>query len=371
MRIERSQLSTWHEALLAEHAQGWARMRLSTLPADRESAEKGAFLAYAAAGYPPPREIIWSGGPVETARRWSSAVKAGRNLKAAIIERVRRNVEAKIREHVSVDMLSHLVTAGRMPAADAVGTNVGRVVTRAANEERPGLLTQLRRGISASMNLALDSWLAFDQSGAGQHELEWLGSHIFLREMFHLKDETASLVGLFQIATSAGWIVPHERVCWLSERHDVLKHDERGRLHCADGPALHYPDGWCAYAWKGVTVPPALIEEPETITVKAINKESDIHVRRCMIELLTPASYIAASGAVKVGRDDCGTLWRTRWPGGDVWTAVEVVNGTPETNGDSKHYYLQVPSTCRTPREAVAWTYGMSEEQYTRLRLRT
>jgi len=36
-----------------------------------------------------------------------------------------------------------------------------------------------------------------------------------------------------------------------------------------------------------------------------------------------------------------------------------------------KHYFLQVPATMRTPREAVAWTYGLSEQEYARLRLRT
>jgi hypothetical protein len=43
---------------------------------------------------------------------------------------------------------------------------------------------------------------------------------------------------------------------------------------------------------------------------------------------------------------------------------VEVVNGTPEPDGTHKRYFLQVPPTVRTPREGVAWTYGLSERQY-------
>ena len=48
----------------------------------------------------------------------------------------------------------------------------------------------------------------------------------------------------------------------------------------------------------------------------------------------------------------------------------QVVNGTPEPDGTYKHYFLQVPPTMRTPREAVAWTYGLSERHY-RLAMRT
>jgi hypothetical protein len=50
---------------------------------------------------------------------------------------------------------------------------------------------------------------------------------------------------------------------------------------------------------------------------------------------------------------------------------VEVVNATPEPDGTRKHFFLQVPAHMRTAREAVAWTYGMSEHAYSRLIVRT
>jgi hypothetical protein len=41
-----------------------------------------------------------------------------------------------------------------------------------------------------------------------------------------------------------------------------------------------------------------------------------------------------------------------------------VINGTPEPDGTLKHYFLQVPANMRSPREAVAWTYGLPEQRY-------
>jgi uncharacterized protein DUF6745 len=48
-----------------------------------------------------------------------------------------------------------------------------------------------------------------------------------------------------------------------------------------------------------------------------------------------------------------------------------VINATPETDGTRKHFFLQVPPNLRTPREAVAWTYGMRPEAYANLVVRT
>ena len=95
----------------------------------------------------------------------------------------------------------------------------------------------------------------------------------------------------------------------------------------------------------------------------SIEAEHDPQIRRCMIDIMTPQRFIEQSGAYRVAQDESGTLWRQRWRW-DAWAAVEVVNGTPEPDGTYKHYFLQVPPTVRTPREAVAWTYGLSERHY-------
>jgi hypothetical protein len=212
----------------------------------------------------------------------------------------------------------------------------------------------------------------FGVSCWAQHDARsWLAVCEYLHEVCGFHHETRALAGLWQIAANAGWIVPHERVCWVSERHDRLELDQRGRLHNARGPALAYPDGWCHYAWKGVAVPQWVIEHSDHITPALIDIEPNTFVRLCMIDIMTPERYIATGAAIRSGADASGTLWRKQWWGGDSWAAVEVVNGTPEPDGQRKHYFLQVPPEVRTPSEAVAWTYGLSAEAYGQLSLRT
>jgi hypothetical protein len=97
--------------------------------------------------------------------------------------------------------------------------------------------------------------------------------------------------------------------------------------------------------------------------VRTIAAAHDPQIRRCMIEIMTPARFIAEGGAYRVAQDDTGVLWRQRWRW-EAWAAVEVINGSPEPDGTFKHYFLQVPPTMRTAREAVAWTYGLTEQRY-------
>ncbi len=87
---EHASLSGRHLRLLEEHCDRWAKIRLSTAPSDRDAAEEAIAIAYVVAGYPPPQQIEWCGGPVEIARQWTrgpKAVPAGANLKVAIVDR--------------------------------------------------------------------------------------------------------------------------------------------------------------------------------------------------------------------------------------------------------------------------------------------
>lgn len=118
-------------------------------------------------------------------------------------------------------------------------------------------------------------------------------------------------------------------------------------------------------------MPSLVIERPQAITPRLIDLEIDPFVRRCMIEAMTSERFVAQGGADRVGQDETGTLWRKVWWNGDAWSAVEVINGSPEPDGSYRHYFLQVPPEMRTARAAVAWTYGMSEERYAKLDLRT
>lgn len=367
-------LSPQQQLRLPEYRERWAALRLGLRPTDRPAAEQAIGEAYRSAGLGAPDEIRWAQGPMDLARQRveHDDGKAGKNVKGRLLDEVRSRVIGSIEARTLALVRSAVFHGVRSPQAEQVAMAINVAVHEAVSRIRPdwrrrlaGRLQRLR-GFGGRAD---EEWRLY-ASGFGTHDLGWLAVQQCLREVCGVESETEPLVGLFRLAGLVGWVVPHERVCWVAERPIRLATDLQGRLHSADGPALKYPDGWSLYMWKGIRVQPWMIENKEGITPRTINRERDPRLRRVLIEILTPARYVALGEAVPVSRDETGTLWRRHWAR-QVWAAVEVINGTPEPDGTRKHYFLQVPPEMRSAREAVAWTYGLTEQQYRRLVRRT
>jgi hypothetical protein len=373
-------LPTEHEALTAQQAAAlgtfrarWRAIRRSTEPADRGAAEGGVRLAYRAAGLAPPERMIWCNSPIALAHlALRSTAADGRNVKAAIMHRLRRQAAASVARRVGRRVRTEV--DNKVNSADALADSAVEAVVQAAAQDDEPLLRRLRRSRPLTWSRLLSALIGHEGlqiEAVGPHELSWLATYDYFRNVLALREETEGLLGLLQLAAAAGWWQPHERTCWLAERPELLHGDERDRLHDAEGPALRFRDGFAVWAWKGVEIPRWLIERPEHITLALIDAESNVQVRRCMIEIMTPERYVAKGGAVRVAEDETGVLWRKIWLASDAWAAVEVINATPEPDGTRRHFFLQVPPHMRTAREAVAWTYGLTPHAYRQLVVRT
>jgi hypothetical protein len=356
-------LSEPQRALLATYGERWAQLRLSTLPGDRAAAEEGVARAYSAAGLAPPRTIVWCKGPVELARSWKVARSrnlGGENVRPLIVDTVRRRAEMAVDRALSLSAKTSIASESRLARLPPFCASIDEAVIRDCERVRTDMGTRLTSLFTLTRRSAR---LRFGACSFGFHSSAWLGVLEYLHDVCGLVRHTQALGGLWLLARNSGWILPHEHICWLSDRHNLLRQDTSGRLHSSNGPALGYPDGWLVYAWKGVLVPSWMIERPELITLSTIGAANDPQIRRCMIDILTPERFIEMGGALRVAQDETGILWRQRWRW-ETWAAVEVLNGTPAKDGTRKRYFLQVPATMRSPREAVAWTYGLTERRY-------
>jgi uncharacterized protein DUF6745 len=163
----------------------------------------------------------------------------------------------------------------------------------------------------------------------------------------------AALNGLFLY-----WITDREIICVT--RPSIFA--ASGRVHRRNGPAVVWASGERAWFWHGVEVPQWFVERPERITAIQIRNYPNLEVRRYMVELVGMERLINELGGELLAQDECGKLWGCRLDG--LYMAVEVENGTAEANGSRRRYFLAVPPWMRTPREAVAWTYGLAPHEY-------
>jgi hypothetical protein len=118
----------------------------------------------------------------------------------------------------------------------------------------------------------------------GQFDASWLAVVDFFATVFD-NEHCRKFNGLMQAVSSCGfiWIRP-DRVVFC-DRPEIAKYDDRGRLHCEDGPALKYRDGYTHYALHGVPVPEKYIETPaDQINFADVIKEPNGAVRMAVIE---------------------------------------------------------------------------------------
>ncbi|GAA1992301.1 DUF6745 domain-containing protein [Catenulispora subtropica] len=329
-------------AIAAATAREWRSIALSTDAADREAAEQAALTLYAEAFPDAAPEIIWCRSPLEAAR-----------LVAAADGRYGAPARDRIRDLAW--------SQGRAELVERFGPReFGRVWQAACGTLAPllsGLITRISAGVEAraadpAERTALR--IALTHAVHGQFDAAWLP----------LYEAAGMACGLSRMARAAGWWWPFERAVILTERPLALRLDDQERLHHGDGPAVAYSDGFALYSWRGTALDPAFGARLAATTPELIRAEENAEQRRMMVEHYTPERFLKESGAEPVQQDETGKLWRIEMPDDESIVMVEVVNSSPEPDGTFNVYFLRVPPHTRTAKEGVAWTFGLSEDQY-------
>jgi hypothetical protein len=397
-------------ARFAEFRDRWTQIGLSTEPADRPRAEAAIRDMYRQGGLEPPAKIVWCGSPLSLCLTQAIILNRGKPMQsigASVADGVRdivmysasvggdsvvASVEASIGASIGAsagasvgDSVRASVFASVLDSVMYSAASVGDSVEASVGD---GVMdsvwysvgASVRASVGASVRDRASVWARFsagvqnsvDDSVHGAHDAAWLAFYRYFHDAVGLVDQTAKLSGLWELAQSAGWALPHQNICWVSERHHILSRDDRGRLHCEGGPAVAYPDGWAIYAVHGVRVPRYVIEHPRQIDIARIDAETNAEVRRVMIdryrhgeEVSGSAAFIRDAGGERLDHDErFGTLWRRNVPDDEPIVMMEVVNSTREPDGRRKRYWLRVPPNMTTAHEAVAWTFNVPAKDY-------
>jgi len=169
-----AELTVSQKSRFPEYVKKWTDVGLCTLPASRKEAEAGIEEAYAAAGLKKPK-IVWCGSPLS--QGMTRAIIFDKKIMASVWDSVRDSVGDSVWASV------------RASVWDSVWDSVGASV-----------------------------W----DSGHGQHDANWIGFYDFFARELGLFEQTKKVAGLTKITENAGWFLPHQKLCWVSERHNVL-----------------------------------------------------------------------------------------------------------------------------------------------------
>lgn len=205
----------------------------------------------------------------------------------------------------------------------------------------------------------------------GAHEAGWLSFYDFFREEFGHTDPTfrlQQLDGLIELSKSAGWAMPYEGICYVSERHNVLRLDDEGLLHCEDGPAYSYPDGYSIYSWHGTTIPKEWIIDRDNMKAETALTWPNIEQRRAACEIIGWETILIQLKAVVIDEDDdpqIGTLVECVIPDIGKERFLRVLCPT------GRKFALPVPPNMKTALEAQAWGWDENVKTFIKPEIRT
>jgi hypothetical protein len=341
-------------AAMPRYVEEYLRRGLATEPADRLEAERAIADAYRMAHLPPPQAFIWLGSPL--AGGIASAILV-RDQVWEVWAQVEDLVRAQVRAQVGAQVWAQV---GEVRAQ--VGAQVGEVWAQVAAQVR-AQVGEVRAQVGAQVVDQVWAQVG-DQTakaGYGSHDSDWLAFYRFFRDecglsIFELLDP------LDRLSRAAGWWWPFKHICIVTERPDRLERDEQHRLHCADGPALRYPDGWSIYAWHGTRIPAEWIEDKSALTAKVALSQTNIELRRAAIDIVGWHRILRELDATTIDEHPdpaVGALLEVQLP--DLPTRsrfLRVLCGT------RREFAIGVPNECNSAIEAQAWLTGMPEGQF-------
>ena len=412
-------LTEEQKARFPEFVKKWTDIGLCTEKANRKEAEDGIIEAYKIAGLKRPK-IVWCDSPLSQGltriivQKLESEGKltkglVGKNEKASVRASVRDSVRDSVRASVGAsvrdsvgDSVWDSVGASvwdsvRDSVRDSVGASVGASVwdsvgasvgasvrdsvgasvwdsVRASVRDSVGasvwasVRDSVRDSVGASVRASV--W----DSGYGQHDANWLAFYDFFMEVNHLEVETEKLKGLWKIAKNAGWFLPHENICWVSERHNILQRNANGRLHSTTGMALQYPDGWGIYALNGVRFDEALFKKitsgkmpfQDILAIKDIDQRTQAMRFGDVWEFLKHTKAIELDKIAKERRDGTQVrYWLYKIPAGDIFTKDAYYAIYDDLVPESTKQYMSGVPECKTIAEAMAWKASDDETTIT------
>jgi hypothetical protein len=369
-------------AEVVRFTEAYIRRLLSAEPADEVEATALLRQAYEVAGLTAPRHIQWVDSPFQLIAIWMpegiwDGVHAEPVMRASIWETIGANALESVWERVYLDVRKRVETSirGSFPNSlrgrawnrgnvyDSVNYSVWRC-SRESGSRNVGrnLWDKIEYRVTINtLNSADKAWrksvlASGEASIMAYRDPPDLACYAFF-DTYHAPNDLHALAR-FNALASGYWL--GQEVAIIVRRPKILSYDEEGSLHSATGPCIEHQDGWGFYAWHGVEVPENVILAPEELTREDFLGTRNIEVRRVIQERMGQRFVWELEGKYIDGGPR-GVLYEVELPG-DWERVARYVQVQDASTGN--YYFLRVPPTIQTVTEAVAWSFGLSVEEY-------
>lgn len=350
-------LTPEQEAKLIEFRDEWRKIGLATGAANMDAVKPVITEMYAAIGKPAPEFV--------NARSPMHAILLLNERENQLKVKRRFKIMNHFMKHLREELKDQLWKQRR----DCLDYYVWRCVTHQLwHQDWYSLGDHILQQIWKEHNQQLQDHAAkiFFTHLNGSLESDWIASYLFpdayIKPMY-TDEQRHQLNWWATLAQNSFWWYSFEKVCVVCDRPSAIHFDNQNRLHCEDDAAIRFSDGWGVYTWHGVLVSEEIIMQP--ITYQRILDERNAEIKRVMIERYGEENFIRELGADPLHEDAFGKFYRVDYGDKEPLCLVRVVD--PSTD---RVYFLQVPpvdaqgNIMERAKQAVAWTFGLSEDEY-------
>ena len=219
------------------------------------------------------------------------------------------------------------------------------------------LWSQLQSQLGSQLQSQLGSQKIYNPNYLwGSHDLYWLAWGRFAANIgVDLKPETQHMLDIMErISMQCEWWWPYENMVIVSERPSRVRWDDESRLHCENGPAIEYADGYSLSSWHGQPIPGEWVTGRPPKASEALHW-SNMDQRAAACEIVGWANILDELDAKVI--DDSGD---------HVWGRLVEVD-LPDSGrerfldalcGTMRRFALPVPPQTKTVDEAQSVLHG-------------
>ncbi|MEE9451850.1 MAG: hypothetical protein V3V61_03730 [Gammaproteobacteria bacterium] len=263
----------------------WLKIALSTEPLDFGRAKEAAIKCYEIAGLEPPKYFYHFESPYSAATGAAILGLGGSGVdKNQVRDQVEDQVEDQVRDQVKHQVEHQVEDQVRDQVRDQVGAQVWRQVRDQVEEQVWAHVgAQVWHQVGAAQVWA-QVWAQVEEQIWGARNAEWLAFYDFLTTELNIKYDN-KLSGLIELSKHCGGWAPYENAVILQDRPYEINWDDQKRLHCEDGPAIKYRDGFCVHSWHGTRIPKEWLDG-RMLTPKIALTHENVEQRRAACGIL-------------------------------------------------------------------------------------
>lgn len=346
-------LTPEQEARFPEFVKFGLDIGLSTDRTDRVAGEKAIRAHYVACGLPEPNEIMWFDSPLAAAMAYTNKTIDDVNNEATteVWAKARNEVWEKVNSEVSQEVRTKVWNEVRNKLISDVWLKVRREVisdvwTRVRNE----IITK------ASQKVSNDVWIRvktkiWSHRGTS-NDADYVAYMLAYTQYGLCLPEEFTI--FLEVNKHICWYYTTDNIVYASDRPTKIKTDDDGNLHCEDGKAIEFADGFGVSAWHGQTIPNEWVTGKLPTPSEALNW-SNMDQRSVACELIGWANLREYCNSKIIDTDSdpmWGELVEMDLPDSPGERFLFVVCGT------GRSFALLVPKETQTVDEAQSVLHG-------------